>query len=336
MVRMLKSLWCRLYLPAYCLVLVLSGCETPARRDVMLRMDRLQAENSAVKAKTESEVANVQIESVRQRQDDIKMIEALNQRIAELTQKVEALNRQTTPGTEKPPFPSPAPAIEPAKPAAEAQADLERVKQEARAQMAKMEETLAKAQAQAETAKLAAAALEKGPREVTQKGDWKAKKMPLTKFIDSSGKLVDISQYLGKQVVVLTVMKGFYSQGVCVYCTRQTADFARNAQAFRDLNVELLVVYPGGEEHINTFVRSVRDYEKSEDPRFKLPFKVLLDVNQDAVRILNIAGDLAHPTTFIIDKSGEVRYEYVGRTMSDRPTASDILTEVKKIGEGQP
>jgi peroxiredoxin len=132
---------------------------------------------------------------------------------------------------------------------------------------------------------------------------------------------------------VLTVMKGFYSQGICVYCTRQTSDLAKTTGDIRNLDAEVFVCYPGREEHINAFVRSVRDYEKSDDPRFQLPFKVLLDVDQNAVRALNIAGDLAHPTTFIIDKQGVIQYQYTGRTVSDRPAAKDILEEVKKLSK---
>src|SRR5262249_27003065 len=162
--------------------------------------------------------------------------------------------------------------------------------------------------------------------------DWKGKKLPLSKFIDSSGKANNLADYAGKKVVVLSIMIGFYSQGVCVYCTRQTADLARVTPELRNLGAEVMVVYPGGGDHIDTCVRAVRDYEKSDDPRFHLPFKVLLDVNQDAVKALNISGDLAHPTTFVLDKEGIVRYQYTGRTISDRPAAKDVVDEVKKLG----
>ncbi|HYG74784.1 MAG TPA: redoxin domain-containing protein [Planctomycetota bacterium] len=314
-------------------LLSLCGCQTPERRAVLQRMDRLQIDNSALKARAEAEVAQAKMDSMRQRQQDLLMVEQMNRRFDELNKKIEAI--QSQPRSQAPAQPSqpaqPAP-VEASKPDPAIQAELERVRAEAQAEMKRMEEELAKAQAKAEAAKLAAQSAEKSPQDAKKDLNLKGRKLPLTKFIDSSGKLVDLGQYIGKNIVVLTVMKGFYSQGICVYCTRQTADFARNQQAFKDAGVEVLVVYPGLEEHINAFVRSVRDYEKSSDPRFQLPFKVLLDVNQDAVRAFNIAGDLAHPTTFIIDKSGTVVYQYVGRTMSDRPTSADILQEVRKLG----
>jgi peroxiredoxin len=321
--------------PGIIALLLICGCQTPERRDVRARMDRLQAENSAIQAKSESEMAQAKMNVVRQRQDDLQMIEALNKRFDELSKKIDAIAAQPRAEAPKNPQNPPQPPPEPARPDPAVQAELERIKEQARAEMARVEEQLAKAQAQAEAAKLAAANAEKTPQQVKDDISWKGKKFPLTKFIDSSGKLVDISEYFKDKRVVLTVMKGFYSQGICVYCTRQTADLARNKKGFTDLNAELLVVYPGREEHINAFVRSVRDYERSDDPRFQLPFKVLLDVNQDAVRALNIAGDLANPTTFILDSNGMVQYQYTGRSMSDRPTAANILQEVRKLGESK-
>lgn len=197
-----------------------------------------------------------------------------------------------------------------------------------------MEEQLAKAQAQAEAAKLAVLATDKAAK---QSADpvLKEKSFPITQFVDSTGKLVDLAKYKGKPLV-LSVMKGFYSQGICVYCTRQTADLADNIKSFQDLGCEVLVIYPGRDEHINTFIRSVRDHEKSDDPRYQLPFKVLLDVNLDAVRALNISGDLAHPTSFVLDAEGVVRYQYVGRTMSDRPSVKELIEQARKAGARKP
>ncbi|HYF49248.1 MAG TPA: redoxin domain-containing protein [Planctomycetota bacterium] len=303
-----------------------AGCQTPERREALRRMDLIQAENSAVKARVEAESAQSKLNSARQRQEDLRVIETLNQKVAELTARLDTVEKGGERVAPKQP--------EPAKPDPKLVEELERVRREAREQMARMEEDLAKAQAQAEAAKLAAQAAEKKPQE--QRKDLVGQKLPLVKFVDSSGKLVDLSQYEGKKKVVLVVMKGFYSQGICVYCTRQTADLAKNSKAFSDAGAEILVVYPGREDQINAFVKSVREYEKSDDPRFQLPFKVLLDVNQDVVRTLNIAGDLAHPTTFILDDKGIVRYQYVGRTLSDRPTAQNLLDAVKKAGEATP
>lgn len=296
-------------------------------------MDRLQAENSALKASAQTSTTQAQLDSAKQRQEDMKVIEALNARIDELSKQLEAL--KSAPRSEAP-APQPKEPAEAPKPDPKVQAKLERVKAEAAARMKKMEEDLAKAQAQAEAAKLAAEAIDKRATEGSKEADWKGKKLPIAKFVDASGKLVDLSAYTGKKTVLLVFMKGFYSHGICVYCTRQTAELGQNAKAFNDAGAEILVVYPGGEDHINAFVKSVKEYEKSDDPRFALPFKVLLDVNQDVVRALKIDGDLAHPTSFILDKDGVCRYQYVGRSLSDRPKAAALLEEVKRVEGAKP
>ena len=313
-------------------LIVLAGCETPERHSALERMDRMQAENSAIKARAESESAQARVEIVRQRSEDLRIVETLTGRIDALSAKIDTLQSQPhAEGPKTEPAKPPEPAI-----SAEDKAEIEKTKAEMRKQLQQSEEMLAKAQARIEAAEAAAKAAAAGPKETQAGHDWKGKKLPLSKFIDSSGKPNNLADYIGKKTVVLCIMKGFYSQGVCVYCTRQTADLARAMPDFNKLNAEVLVVYPGGEDHISTFVKTVRDYEKSEDPRFHLPFKVLLDADQDVVKALGISGDLAHPTTFVIGKDGVVQYQYSGRTISDRPAAKDILDEVQKLEGGKP
>ncbi|MCW8133600.1 MAG: redoxin domain-containing protein [Planctomycetota bacterium] len=314
--------------PCLCL---LAGCQTPERKSALDRMDKLQAENSALKASAQTSTTQAQLDAAKQRQEDMKVIEALNARIDELSKQIETLKSAPRGEAPQPKEPAEAP-----KPDPKVQAELERVKAESAARLKKMEEDLAKAQAQAEAAKLAAQAIDQRAKEGNKEADWKGRKLPVAKFVDAGGKLVDLTAYTGKKTVLLVFMKGFYSHGICVYCTRQTAELAQNAKAINEAGGEILVVYPGGEEHINAFVKSVKEYEKSDDPRFALPFKVLLDVNQDVVRALRIDGDLAHPTSFVLDKDGVCRFQYVGRSLSDRPKAAALLEEVKKAEGAKP
>jgi len=320
------------------IVLALCGCQTPERRAVRQRMERLAAENSELKAKTETSLAQSQIDSARQRQEDLKLLDSVNAQLQQMNKQIEDMRKQmqslpTQRVNEAPPK-EPTPPVEAPKPDLAKNEEIERQRAEAKAKIEQMQEQLAKAQAQAEAAKLAVLAAEKA-KDPKAEPVLKEKSFPITQFVDSSGKLVDLAKYKGKPLV-LSVMKGFYSQGVCVYCTRQTADLADNIKSFKDLGCEVLVVYPGREEHINTFVRSVREHEKSDDPRFQLPFKVLLDVNLDAVRALNIIGDLAHPTTFVLNSDGVVSYQYIGRSMSDRPSVKEVLEQVRKSGAAKP
>ncbi len=160
---------------------------------------------------------------------------------------------------------------------------------------------------------------------------WLGKTLPVTRFLDSSGGLADLAEYQDKKNIVLLVMKGFWSQGICVYCTRQASDLSKRIDEIRKLDGEVLMIYPGSQEHINAFVKTVRQYEKSASAEYALPFKILMDVSADAVRALNVTGDLAQPTTMILDKKGIVRYQMTGKVTSDRPSVDTIIAELQKL-----
>ena len=66
-----------------------------------------------------------------------------------------------------------------------------------------------------------------------------------------------------------------------------------------------------------------------------LAFPLLYDPDADAVRdygVFNLLGDgLATASTFVIDKSGTIRWKYVGRSISDRPPASVVLEQLRLL-----
>lgn len=39
----------------------------------------------------------------------------------------------------------------------------------------------------------------------------------------------------------------------------------------------------------------------------------------------------AMPSVFLLDKEGIVRYKYIGRSFTDRPSNEDILKGIKKL-----
>lgn len=65
-------------------------------------------------------------------------------------------------------------------------------------------------------------------------------------------------------------------------------------------------------------------------------FQILSDVEKKTITdygIVNAAehGGIAHPSIFILDKEGRIRYMYVGKDASDRPPDETIIVEVKKV-----
>jgi peroxiredoxin len=58
---------------------------------------------------------------------------------------------------------------------------------------------------------------------------------------------------------------------------------------------------------------------------------VLLDVNLNAVKTLDIKGSLAKPTSIIVDEGGVVRYIYAGKSFDDRPSVKTLLAELDAL-----
>jgi antitoxin component YwqK of YwqJK toxin-antitoxin module/peroxiredoxin len=157
-----------------------------------------------------------------------------------------------------------------------------------------------------------------------QKRDLLGKPLIQTRFLSSTGNVLDIAKHQGSKPVLLVVLRGFSGQ-VCLYCAAQTTAISKNIQKFTDMGVEVVVVYPGPVEAVAPFIEAVRSLAK-EPP----PMPVALDVSLIAVRKMGIEDNLAKPTSLIIDKAGKVRYAYVGKTIADRPAVKDLLNECSR------
>lgn len=147
-------------------------------------------------------------------------------------------------------------------------------------------------------------------------------------FVDSNGETIRLSDYLDRKHVVLVITQGF-SGTLCPFCLTQTSRLIANYDKFRDAGAEVLVVYPGS-SHLDEFIAAAKGIESRAS---EIPFPILLDRDLSAVKFFNIESDLAHPSTFIIDRRGNVRLAYVGADRSaDRPSI-DAMLDVLKTSE---
>ncbi len=154
------------------------------------------------------------------------------------------------------------------------------------------------------------------------------KPMPQTRFLASDGNVLDLTDWRGQPVVVV-VMRGFSGQ-VCLYCATQTAAISDNLERFTQANAKVVVVYPGPAESISAFVEAVQSL-RTEPP----PMPLCLDVSLLLVRSLAIEGNLAKPTSLVLDGTGVVRYAYVGKTIADRPSVDELVEAVERMGGGK-
>lgn len=152
------------------------------------------------------------------------------------------------------------------------------------------------------------------------------------KFVDTDGNQVALANYVGKQNVVLVFTEG-YADALCPFCQTQTSRLITNYARFQELNTEIIVVYPGDIEHLDEFIREAKTTAK--DQVEKVPFPIVLDPALKAVDFFNIRSMLAHPSTYVIGRGGEVLLAYVGEDMSaDRPSVKALLEILQGADRG--
>lgn len=145
-------------------------------------------------------------------------------------------------------------------------------------------------------------------------------------FVDTDGNTVKLDQFKGDKNILLVFTRGFSGQ-LCPYCTTQTSRLIASYDKFVALDTEILLVYPGQKEQLGDFKKA--SMTESEEDEF--PFPVLLDEDLTAVNRLEIAAQLAQPSTFIIDKEGSVRLAYVGSNPADRPSVKALLAQLEAL-----
>jgi len=152
------------------------------------------------------------------------------------------------------------------------------------------------------------------------------KPLPFKVMKGVDGDDLDLTQYVGKQRVMIVVLRGFLGE-VCMYCVAQTKALAKARSKLEAANVEVLVIYPGARENEASF-RQLYEEEFGEGPP---PYRVFYDPDLELVTKLGIEGDLASPTTLIIDKQGVVKYAYVGEHRADRPATNTLIKLIEGL-----
>jgi len=149
-------------------------------------------------------------------------------------------------------------------------------------------------------------------------------------FVALDGKPVDLTQYRGKQKVVLVVLRGMPQNPggtFCPSCLAQTSTILANRPKFAERATAVLIVYPGSSERVGEFLAKAQSQTIGEPAPF---FPLLLDQECVACSRLGIRDDLAKPSTYILDTNGKLVYAYVGQTSTDRPSIKAIVGQLDK------
>lgn len=160
-----------------------------------------------------------------------------------------------------------------------------------------------------------------------QPSDLIGAKLPQTRFLSAAGGVLDINDYTkDKKKVVVVMLRGF-AGSICLYCSAQTLALTRAEAEFKKRNAQVVLIYPGKAETVSMFLDAVTKLDPANPPTYP----VGMDVDLSAVHLFRIRGELAKPTSIIVDENGIVQYGYAGANPTDRPSVKELLAELDKL-----
>ena len=149
---------------------------------------------------------------------------------------------------------------------------------------------------------------------------------------DPMGASKSVSEWADGKHLVMIVSRGYFGT-VCPYCSSQAHDLAMDYSKIQELGANLVLVFPVENkadgvkwQELQTDALEGTDLEKKG-----FPFPVVVDSGLAIVERLGIRGQLARPSTFILDSAGNLRFQYVGRDPGDRPRVGTILEQLKQL-----
>ena len=151
-------------------------------------------------------------------------------------------------------------------------------------------------------------------------------------FVDPAEGQVTLGQLQGDRNLVVVVTRG-NTGAVCPYCSTQTSRLIANYGEFVERDTEVVVIYPIEQEEdasmLKPFLEVTRQHLGSAST--DVPFPLVLDVGLQAVDELGLRDFLSKPATYILDRSGQVRFAYVGSNLADRPSVKALLEQVDAL-----
>ncbi len=143
------------------------------------------------------------------------------------------------------------------------------------------------------------------------------------------GEEIELTAMMKKGPVVLLMLRGFPGYQ-CPYCTTQVGEFMSRIKDFQAAGANIIAVYPGPAEglaeHANEFVRGKN-----------LPdnFYLVLDPDYSFTSLYglrwNAPNETSYPSTFLIDRSGVVRFAKISSTHGDRAGADSLLEALRGL-----
>ena len=116
----------------------------------------------------------------------------------------------------------------------------------------------------------------------------------------------------------------FYRGDWCPYCNGQLMTYARRYEEFEGRGGRIAGI------SVDTPEQNAAMVEK-----LLLPFPLLSDPEGEVIRAYGVWDEketIARPSTFMLDRTGEVRFQYVARDYADRPGTEALLLALEGAG----
>jgi thioredoxin-dependent peroxiredoxin len=134
---------------------------------------------------------------------------------------------------------------------------------------------------------------------------------------------VSLAKELETGPVVLLVLRG-YPGYQCPACSQQVAQFVAKAKALKAAGAQVLLVYPGPSDQLQT-----RAGEFLGETKLPPGFTLLIDPDYDFTTQYGLRWDepseTAYPSTFVIDTEGVVKFAQVSKSHGGRADVTKVL-----------
>jgi len=129
--------------------------------------------------------------------------------------------------------------------------------------------------------------------------------------------------------VVVVMLRGWVGYQ-CPYCTRQVGDFITHAKELSEHGTNVVFIYPGAADTVQV---KAEDFVSGKTVPANMHF--VTDPELKVVKMLNLFWDAknenSYPSTFLVDKSGTVRFAKISKSHADRAEASAVIAEIAKL-----
>lgn len=143
-----------------------------------------------------------------------------------------------------------------------------------------------------------------------------------------TGNSVSLAKERAKGTTVLVLLRGFPGYQ-CPYCVKQVHDFVEHSADFAGKKVNVLLVYPGPPADLDQHAKEFLAKQSDLPPNIKL----VIDPDYKMTNLYGLRWDAPHetayPSTFILDKNGNILFEKISHSHGDRTSAEDILGQLK-------